>query len=180
MVRRTAYSRNGVIIRDRFQNPDRLATCEFPLTSAALHWTLMRLGPGITNDYLNWKQMIDHVAGVVLVMLVRLNITIGIFCAGQQRVLPRLLRRDPIKFPTSPRMPLNRIYEFCLGPGLATVSAYRYFRHFGFTCPSSAKHCVCLVRCNCFISSWSEDLGLQLHFSERAAHRLSIHLIPVP
>src|SRR6266481_2883720 len=67
----------------------------------------MRLRPGITNNYLNWKQVIDHVAGVVLVMLVRLNLAIGIFCAGQQCVLTRLLRRNPIKFPTSPRMPLN-------------------------------------------------------------------------
>jgi hypothetical protein len=37
----------------------------------------------IANSYLNWQEVIDHVAGVVLVMLVRLNITVGIFCAGQ-------------------------------------------------------------------------------------------------
>jgi len=57
-------------------------------------------------------------------MPVSLNAAVCIFCAGQQCVLPRLLRRNPIK-PTPPRMPLNRIYEFCLGPGLATVSAYQ-------------------------------------------------------
>jgi hypothetical protein len=97
----------------------------------------MGLRPSIANKYLNWKQVIDHVTGVVLVMLVRLNVAIGTFCAGQQCVLTRLLRRNPIKLPTSLRVPLNRIYEFCLGPGLATVSAYRYLRHFGLPLQSS-------------------------------------------
>ena len=44
-------------------------------------------------------------------MLVRLNAAIGIFCAGQQCILTGLLRRDPNKFPTSPGIPLNRIYD---------------------------------------------------------------------
>src|SRR6266446_5830289 len=118
----------------------------------------MRSRPGITNSYFNWKDVIDHVGGVVLVMLVRLNIAVCIFCARQQCVLTRLLRRDPIKYPTSPGVSLNRIYEFCLGPGLAAVSAYRYLRHFGLPRPGSAKHCVRLVRRKCFINSWPEDL----------------------
>jgi hypothetical protein len=80
----------------------------------------------MTNSYFNWKEVIDHLAGVVLVMLVRLNVAIGIFGTGQQCILTRLLRRNPINFPTSPRALLSRIYEFCLGPRLATVSAYRY------------------------------------------------------
>src|SRR5208282_6947675 len=118
----------------------------------------MRLRPGITNSYFNWKKVVNHVAGVVLVMFVRLNVAVGIFCAGQQCVLTRLLWRNPIKFPTSPRMPLNQIYEFCLGPGLAAVGAYRYLLHFGLPCPGSAKHSVRLVRRKCFINSWPEDL----------------------
>ena len=106
----------------------------------------MRLRPWIANNYLNWKQVIDHVAGVVLVMLARLNVAIGIFGTGQQCGLTPLIRRNPIEFPTSPRLLLNRIYEFCLGPGLAAASAYRYLRRFGLPRPGSAKHCVRLVR----------------------------------
>src|ERR1700738_5221671 len=74
----------------------------------------------------------------------------------------------------------DRFQEFRQSPGLATVSAYRYFCHFGLARPGCAKHRVCLVRRNCFVNSWPEDLGLQFHFSQRAAHRLSIHIIPIP
>ena len=56
----------------------------------------MRLRPGITNCYFNWKEVIDHVAGVVLVMLARLNVAIGIFSTGQQCVLTPLIRRNPM------------------------------------------------------------------------------------
>jgi hypothetical protein len=110
-------------------------------------------------------------------MLVRLNVAIGSFGAGQQCVLTRLLRGNPIKFPTSPRIPLNRIYEFCLVPGLATVSADRYFGYFGLARPGRARYRVCLVRHNCFVNRWPEDFGLQLHFSQWAPDRLSIQRI---
>src|SRR6202045_3187636 len=61
------------------------------------------------NKYLDWKRMIDHIGVVVLVMLVGLHAAFGIFGTGQQGVLSRLLRCNPIKFPASPRMPLNRV-----------------------------------------------------------------------
>src|SRR5207245_11525372 len=64
----------------------------------------------------NWERMIDHVDAVVLVMLVRLQHTVRVLGAGEQRVLPWLSRCKPIQLPTSPRMPSHRVQEFCLGP----------------------------------------------------------------
>src|ERR1700730_14180393 len=61
------------------------------------------------NKYLNWKRMIDHIGAVVLVMLIGLCAAFGIFGTGQHGVLSRLLWCKPIKFPTSPRIPLNRV-----------------------------------------------------------------------
>src|SRR6266404_9432800 len=123
--------------------------------------------------------MIDHVAAVVLVMLVRLHAAVRIFGTGQQGVLSRLPGCKPIKYPTSPRMPLSRGHKFCLGPGLATVSAHRDLSYLGLARPCSAGNRVYLVRFKRFIKSWSSDLGLQLHFSQCAPHRLSICIIPI-
>src|SRR6266850_6232496 len=109
--------------------------------------------------------MIDHVAAIVLVMLVRLHAAVRILGTGQQGVLSRLLRCKPIKFPTSPRMPLSRVQKFCLGPGLTTVSAHRDLSYLGLARPCSAGNCVYPVRCKRFVNTWSGDLGLQLHFS---------------
>jgi hypothetical protein len=44
----------------------------------------------LVNEYVNRKRVIDHVAAVVLVVLVRLEHTAGVLGASQQRVLPRL------------------------------------------------------------------------------------------
>src|SRR5260370_30834127 len=84
---------------------------------------------GVVNTDLDWQRVVDHVAGVVRVMLVRLDATVRIFGPGEQGVLPRLPWRKPIKLPTSPRMPLDRVEEFCLGPGLPAVRAQRDPRH---------------------------------------------------
>src|ERR1700687_47783 len=54
--------------------------------------------PVFGNEYLNWKRMVDHIGAVVLVMLVRLNASFGIFGTGQQCILSRIPWRDPIKF----------------------------------------------------------------------------------
>src|SRR5207245_3015437 len=67
-------------------------------------------------EHFNWERMIDHVDAVVLVMLVRLQHTVRVLGAGEQRVLPWLFRCKPIELPTSPRMPSHRVQEFCLGP----------------------------------------------------------------
>src|SRR5438874_3796570 len=123
--------------------------------------------------------MIDHVAAVVLVMLVRLHVAVRIFGTGQQSVLSRLLRCKPIQFPTSPRMPLSRVQKFCLCPGLAAVSAHRDLSYLGLARPCSAGNCIYLVRCERFVNTWPGDFGLQLHFCQRATHGLSIQIIPV-
>src|ERR1700730_11639026 len=131
------------------------------------------------NKYLDWKRMIDHIGVVVLVMLIGLHAAFGVFGTGQQGVLSRLLRCKPLKFPASPRMPLNRGSEFFLGPGLATVSALRDLGYLRLARPCSAGNRVYLVRFKRFINSWSSDLGLQLHFSQCAPHGLSIQIIPI-
>src|ERR1700741_1683862 len=123
--------------------------------------------------------MIDHVAAVVLVVLVRLHAAVRIFGTGQQGILSRLPRCKPNKFPTWPRMPLSRVQKFSLGPGLATVSAYRDLSYLGLARPCSAGNCVYLVRCERFVNTWPGDFGLQLHFCQRATHGLSIQIIPV-
>jgi hypothetical protein len=61
------------------------------------------------NMYLNWKGMIDHIAAVVLIMLIRLCVAFDIFGTGQQRVLSRHLRCKPLEFPASAGVPLNRV-----------------------------------------------------------------------
>src|SRR5260370_14006630 len=133
---------------------------------------------GAANKDLDWQRVVDHVAAVVRVMLIRLGATVRIFGPGQQDVSPRLLRSVPIKLPTSPRIPLNGVEEFCLGPGLPTVRAHRDLRYLGLARPGSAGNRVHLVRGKRFVNSWSGDLGLQLHLSQRAPHGLSIQLIP--
>src|SRR5882724_9822286 len=119
----------------------------------------------IAYEYLNWEGMIDHIGAVVPVVLVRLDYAGRVPGAGQQRVLPWLFRRQPIEFPTSPRMPSHRIYEFCLGPGAATIGAHRNLRHVGFTRPSSAGNRVDPVWGERFINTGSCDFGFDLHFS---------------
>src|SRR4029077_11653719 len=116
--------------------------------------------------------MIDHVAAVVLVMLVRLHAAVRIFGTCQQGVLSRLPRCKPIKFPTSPRMPLSRVQKFCLVPGLLTVGAQRERSCLGLARPCSAGNCAYLVRCKRFVNPWPGDFGLQLHFCQRATHGL--------
>src|SRR5882724_7403505 len=120
---------------------------------------------GIAYEYLNWERVIDHIGAVVPVVLVRLDHAGRVPGAGQQRVLPRLCRRQPIEFPAAPRMSSHRIYEFRLGPGSATISAYRNLGHVGFTCPRSAGNRVAPVWREGFINTRSRDFGLELHFS---------------
>src|SRR6266849_5775971 len=100
--------------------------------------SLRRRPRGVVNKYLDRQGVVDHVAAVTLVMLVRLDVAVRIFGSGQQGVLPRLLRCQPIKLPTPPRMPLNGVEEFCLGPGLPTVRAHRDPRDLGLARPRSA------------------------------------------
>jgi hypothetical protein len=63
----------------------------------------------IVYEYFNWERVIDYVAAVILVVLVRLDQAARVLGAGQQRVLPRFFRCKPIEFPTSPRMPSHRV-----------------------------------------------------------------------
>src|SRR5712675_648621 len=83
-------------------------------------------------EYFNRERVIDHVGAVVLVVPVRLDQAAGVLGTGQQRVLPRFFRCQPIEFPTPPRMPSHRIKEFRLGPGSATIGAHCDLCHFGF------------------------------------------------
>src|ERR1700676_3254291 len=76
-------------------------------------------------EYFNWERMIDHVGAVVLVVLVRLDQAARVLGAGQQRVLARFFRCQPIEFPTAPRMPPHRVQEFCLAPALHTTGPHR-------------------------------------------------------
>src|ERR1700675_397023 len=62
-------------------------------------------------EYFNWERVIDHVGAVVLVVLVRLDQAARVLSTGQQRVLPRLPRCQPIEFPTPPRMPSLSLSE---------------------------------------------------------------------
>src|SRR6266851_10191181 len=118
---------------------------------------------GAVNKDLDWQRVVDHVGAVVRVMLVRLDATVRIFGPGQQDVLPRLPRRKPIKLPTSPRMPLNGVEEFCLGPGLPAVRAHRDPGYLGLAGPGNAGNRVYLIRGKRLVNTWSGDLGLQLH-----------------
>ena len=121
----------------------------------------------VVNEYFNWERVIDHVAAVVLVVLGRLHQTARIPSPGEQRVLSRLLRCKPIEFPTSPRMPPRRVQKFCIGPGLATISAYCDSSHVSLASPCSPGNRVDSVRDQGFVNTWSRDFGLQLHFTQR-------------
>src|SRR6266481_1092713 len=116
-----------------------------------------RRTPRAVNKYLDRQGVVDHVAAVVLVVLVRLDVPVRIFGPGQEGVLPRLLRRQPIKLPTSPRMPLNGVDEFCLGPSLPPVRAHRDPRDLGLARPRSAGNRVDLVRGKRLVHTWSRD-----------------------
>src|SRR5216683_1732861 len=96
----------------------------------------------------------DHVAAVVPVMLVWLNGPVGIFGTGQQGVLAGLFWRQPIKFPTSPRVPSHRIEKMRFDPGLATIGAHRDLRHLSLACPCSAEDRIGLVRQESFVNPW--------------------------
>ena len=61
------FNAHNLPFRDRFQEFRHVGRL---LVRAHLGW----------NSYFNWKQVINHVGGVVLVMLVRLKVAIGIFC----------------------------------------------------------------------------------------------------
>src|SRR5258708_20102664 len=115
---------------------------------------------GVVKKDLDWQRVVDDVGAVVRVMLIRLDATVRIFGPGQQGVSARLPRRKPIKLPTSPRMPLNGVDEFCLGPGLPTVCAHRDPRYLGLPCPRSAGNRVNLVRGKRLVNTWSDDLVL--------------------
>src|SRR5258708_5329131 len=84
---------------------------------------------GALDKDLDWQRLVDHIAAVVLVMLVRLDAAVRTLRSRQQRVSPRLLRRKPVKLPTTPRIPLNGIEKFCLGPNFPTVGAHRDPHH---------------------------------------------------
>src|SRR5258705_2961781 len=129
---------------------------------------------------LDWQGIVDPVGAVVLVMIVRLDAAIRTVRPRQQRVSPRLLRRKPVKLPASPRIPLNGIEKFCVGPSFPTVRAHRDPRYLGFPCPRNADNQVSMVRYKCFVNTGSGDLRLQFHFSQCPPHRLSIQIVPVP
>jgi len=86
---------------------------------------------------------------------------------------------EALPVPTSPGMALNAVQELCLGPRVATVSAHRDLSDLGLARPCSAENRVHLVRCKRFVNPWSRDLGLHVHFSQRAPHGLSIQMIPI-
>src|SRR6266550_1192158 len=109
--------------------------------------------------------MVDHVAAVVRVMLLRLDAPAGIFGPRHQRVSPGLLRGQPVKLPTAPCIPANGIYKSCRSPRLATVRAHRDLGYLAFAGPCSAGDSVWLVRRNSFVNPRSGDFGLQFNFS---------------
>src|SRR5882757_7253789 len=76
-------------------------------------------------------------------------------------------------------MPSHRVEEFRLVPGLATVGAHRNFDYVSLAGPSSAGNRIDPVRGKGFVNTWPCDLGLQLHFCQRAAHWISIHRNPI-
>src|SRR5712671_4928433 len=160
--------------RSRASSTSRACTAAFggahPLASRASK---------IVYEYFNRERVIDHVDAIFLVVLVRLNHAVRVLGAGQQRVLPWSFRRKPIKFPTSPRVPPHRVQEFRLGPCKAAIGAHCDLDHVGFTRPCSTGNRVDTVRSQGFVNTWSRDFRLELHFAQRAAHRLSIHRSPV-
>src|SRR5437660_5032454 len=99
---------------------------------------MLRTDSGAVNQDLDCQRVSDHVTAVVRVMLLRLDAAVRTFGPGQQGVSPRLPRRQPIKLPTSPRIPLNGVEEFGLGPGLPTVRAHRDPRYLGLARPPGA------------------------------------------
>ena len=118
--------------------------------------------------------MIDHVRAMVRIMLIGLDVATSIFGPSQQGVLPRLVRRQPIKLPTPPSMPLGRVEEFGLGPDQPTVRADCDLGYLGLASPCSAEHRVDLVRIKRLVNTGPDDLRLQLDRSERAPYRLSV------
>jgi hypothetical protein len=68
-------------------------------------------------------------------MLIRLYGAVGVPGTRQQGVSSGRVRYHPIKLPASPRVPLNRVHEFCFGPGLAAVSADRDLSYYGLAGP---------------------------------------------
>src|SRR5579864_2329358 len=112
----------------------------------------------IVNKDFDRQRMIDRVAAVVRVMLIRLYVTVCILGPGHQGVPPRLLRSMPVELPTSPRMRFDAVEEFRLRPGLPAVRAHRDPRYLGLACPRSAENLVVLVRGKRFVNSRSGDL----------------------
>src|SRR5258705_13963858 len=88
---------------------------------------------------LDWQRVVDRVGAVVLVMIRRLDAAIRTVRPRQQRVSPRLLRRKPVELPASPRIPLNGIEKFCLGPSFTTIRAHRDPRYVCFPRPRNAE-----------------------------------------
>src|SRR6476660_6321526 len=88
------------------------------------------------NKDLDRQRMVDHIAPIVRVMILRLDEPVGIFGPSHQRVSPGLLWSKPIKFPAAPRMPINGVYESCVRPRIAAVAAHRDFSYLAFACPS--------------------------------------------
>src|SRR6266446_6228906 len=130
------------------------------------------------NDF-DRQRMIDYVGAVVRVMLVRLDATACIFGTSEQGVAARLFWRQPIKFPTPPRMPSRRIEKMRFGPGLATIRANRDLGCVSLACPCSAEDGVAPIRQKGFVDTWPGDGGLQLHFCQRPPHRFAIEEIPI-
>src|SRR3984893_18881687 len=138
----------------------------------------LRVHGVLYNDF-DRQRMIDYVVAVVRVMLVRLDAPACIFGTGQQGVLAGLFWRQPIKFPTPPRMPSRGIEKMRFGPGLAAVGAHRDLRHLGLACPCSAEDGVAPIRQKGLVNTWPGDGRLQLHLSQRAPHRLAIERNPI-
>src|ERR1700683_3583176 len=86
---------------------------------------------GIVYNHFDWQKMVNHIGAVVPVVLSWLNVPMGVFGTGQQRIMAGLLWRQPIKFPPPPRMPSNRIEEMRRGPDLAAIGAHGDLRHLG-------------------------------------------------
>src|SRR6266404_3470878 len=138
----------------------------------------LRVHVVLYNDF-DRQRMIDYVGAVVRVMLVRLNGPVGIFGTRQQGVLAGLFWCQPVKFPTSPRVPSHRIEKMRFGPGLAAIGAHRDLRHLSLAYSCCAEDGAALVRRKGFVDTWPGDGGFQLHFCQRAPHRLAIERIPI-
>src|SRR5690242_5034431 len=156
----------------RAQQPVALAAYRLVFLSA-------RMASDTLDDDVDRHQVIDYVAAELWIALIRLDVSVSGGGARQQRVAPRRSRRQPVKGPATPCIGPSRVEQGRGRPGLAAVGAHAYLGDCCLTRPRNTHDAVSLVRSQDLGGTWSNDLGLQFHRTQRLPNCPAIRPVPV-